>query len=726
MRLPDDRKIFEYQIISIFLKQKSMTFAKKLLVVFAFLFLKASAQTCSFNLSTFSYTYGIYYLRSADYNNDGKKDLLCATQSSSLLCYLQTTPGNFSVNSSTYTGNFIGSGDLNNDGNVDFLTDTYFYGGQGNGTFTSSILSNSISGISVPFNQFFNNSENFKDFNNDGKLDLLVSGGLFLGTGTGNFNLPISLASVYVFDSGFIDGDNYLDIIYANSAQNNSTITVLKGVGNGSFTSVNNFTFAQSIGTIKLADLNNDTKNDIVLNNIIASTNSIVTFIGNGNNQFTLLNNYSVAITTTSTPAHFNVGDINNDGYIDIASLNYTMAPFGNNVPHNISIFYNNGSGSLLPPTIFTYSAGGNYIERLIIEDLNNDSKMDLAVCSWSSGIAATNNILFSNSNCIWPGDANGNGIANNSDILEIGLQFNQTGSARTSTNNIWDGYSYTAWTGSVSTGKNRAHADCNGDGTVNLNDTFAVFNNYGFMHNKIADIEMVNPDISIVPDQINVLKNTWGTASIFLGDASNNISNIHGVAFTVNYDNSIIETDSVWIEYTSSFINSNNLNFRKRVFSDGVIYTATTHTNQVNANGNGKIATLHYKIKPTLSSNTVLNLGISNGSKLSATAITSTLSTGNGTLNAVITDVGIKESSLNGQIIVYPNPSKGQLTIKQIDRGSFADFITIYNTTGQIVLSRKIESSTEKLDTHLSNGVYFYILSNSVGQIFKDKLIIE
>lgn len=686
------------------------------------------SQNCSISLTTYSYSSGGYnYLRSGDYNNDGKEDLLSAYTSFTncyYYCYLQTTPNNFSIITNTCSGRFIGSADLNNDGKIDFLTDDTFYAGQGNGTFLPSILTPSLTLTNwPPYNGYIGDGESFLDFNNDGKLDLLVSSQLYLGVGNGNFNAPITTSA---FNAGFINGDNFLDIVSFVSTTNpkQSTVTIQNGIGNGSFNAVNSFTVPEFIGTLFIKDINNDNKTDLIFNNLFTSTVGVFTMFGNGNNQFSSISTNFVATTPSTSPSHFNIEDMNNDNLPDIVVLTHTLAPFGNNVPFKLSYLHNTGSGVFNIYSTSNFTSTGNYFERLILKDLNNDNLKDIAISTYSS--SSTNNVLFTNSNCVWPGDANSNGIANNSDILEIGLQFNQTGAARTSTSNIWDGYSYTAWTGSVSTGKNKAHADCNGDGTVNLNDTLAVFNNYGFMHNKNADINMVNPDISIVPDQSNVLKNTWGTASIFLGDASNNISNIHGVAFNVNYDNSLIETDSVWIEYTSSFINSNNLHFRKKVFSNGVIYTATTHTNQVNASGNGKIAILHYKIKPTLASNTVLNLSITNASKLSATAITSTLSSGTGTLNAVISNVGIKENSSSAHVAIFPNPSKGQLTIKQTDKNNFSSLITIYNSTGQIVLSKRLNSITEIVDTNLSNGIYFLVLSNSAGHIFKDKIIIE
>ncbi len=709
-----------------------MSSYKKILLLLAILSLRSFGQNCAFSVLSYTYAGGITLLDIKDFNNDGKMDMH-GVGTSSVNCHLQTTPNSFSTITSSITNTgylYVGCGDLNNDGNVDFLNENSYFLGQGNGSFTSSVSTTPISRVAPSAGSLFLWTPILKDFNSDGKTDVLNTSNLFTGIGNGNFNPASSIASIAslpglltAFESGLINGDANFDIITASCMNpypsTQSTITVLLGAGNGSFASTASFTVSNHVTQIKIADVNNDGKTDLILD-CSYGPNSVKVLLGSGTGSFTLLNTYNISSQI------MDVGDMNNDGSKDIVVCYAIQTANGLNVTPTVNILFNDGAANFSSSPNFTFTTMGNQTGNIMLKDLNNDNLTDIAINTWSSSIGHQNTILFSNPNCVWPGDANANGVANNSDILEIGLQFNQTGAARTPTSNSWNGYSYTAWTGSVSTGKNKANADCNGDGSVNLNDTLAVYNNFGFMHNKNSNVAAANEDITIVPDQASVLKNTWGTASIFLGSSTNNINNIHGVAFNVNYDNSLIETDSVWIEYISSFINSNNLHFRKRVFANGVLYAATTHTNQIDASGNGKIAILHYKITPTLSSNTVLSLSVSNANKLSAAAVSSTLSSGSGTLNAVISASSIKENSLDAHIIVFPNPSSGQITIKQFDKNKTADKIEIYNSVGQLVFYKKINSMLQTIDTDLSKGIYFYSLSNSAGQTYKDKLIIE
>ena len=240
--------------------------------------------------------------------------------------------------------------------------------------------------------------------------------------------------------------------------------------------------------------------------------------------------------------------------------------------------------------------------------------------------------------------------------------------------------------------------------------DTLAIYNNYGLTHTfKPAQTTTVNPQLSIVPDQTTVVKGTWGTASIYLGDATTTINNINGVAFTVDFDNTLIELNSIWIEYISSFIDaSSNLYFRKLDFANSKLFTASTHTVSNNVSGFGKIATLHYKILSSLATDEVLNLGISQANQSDASGMISPLTSGTGTLMAIGASVGVKENSFNGNILIAPNPTNGLLNISfnTIPQNTK---IEVYNSIGALVLSEAMTNKNNTINaSELSSGIYF------------------
>jgi hypothetical protein len=310
----------------------------------------------------------------------------------------------------------------------------------------------------------------------------------------------------------------------------------------------------------------------------------------------------------------------------------------------------------------------------------------------------------------VWPGDANSDGIANNLDVLELGLHYTQTGLPRATASNNWQSYFANNWTGTITNGKNLNHSDCNGDGTINDDDTLAIYNNYGLTHTfKPTQTNLVNPQLSIVPDQPMVVKGMWGTASIYLGDATSPINNINGIAYTIDFDNTLLEPNSIWIEYQNSFMDAGqNLHFRKLDFANGKIFTATTHTASNNVSGFGKIATLHYQIKSSLATDQVLNIGLSQANQSNASGVISPLTSGTGTLMAIGASVGIKENSFSGNVLISPNPTNGLLNIN-FNTIPHNTKIEVYNSIGALVLTETMSNKNNTINvSELSSGIYY------------------
>lgn len=348
----------------------------------------------------------------------------------------------------------------------------------------------------------------------------------------------------------------------------------------------------------------------------------------------------------------------------------------------------------------------------------------DAANCSYTQTIA-----LNVSQSCqdVWPGDANSDGVADNFDVLELGLHFSQSGPVRATTSNSWQSYYANNWAGTISNGKNVNHSDCNGDGTINSNDTLAIFSNYGLTHAfKPTEPTAVNPQLSIVPDQNLVAKGNWGTASVFLGESSAPVSNVNGLGFTVTFDQSVLDANSFYIEYPSSFINAanQNLDFSKPDFSNGKLYTATTHTLTNQVSGNGKIAVLHYKISSALSADGILNLGIVQAKKSDAAGALTALTVGTATVALVVSPVGLDELNVENSMALYPNPAMNSATIQS---NSLLQKVEVLSLTGQIILSETASGAQHQLDLrNVTNGVYLVTIYSTDQKVVRKKLVVQ
>jgi hypothetical protein len=207
------------------------------------------------------------------------------------------------------------------------------------------------------------------DFNGDGKIDIAMSGlGILLGNGTGHFKIPAAIYS----DGGFsgnlvgadLNGDGNLDLVQVSTLFNDLVLYI--GNGNGTLHAPQSF--ATDGGTSALAiaagDFNQDGKLDLaVLDN---SHISILLGIGNGTFQPTVLN-----LDTTANKGII-VADFNNDGKLDIADLDYANGKTG-----SVEVFLGNGDGTFQSP--LTFDVGYESV-AFAAGDFNRDGNLDLAV----------------------------------------------------------------------------------------------------------------------------------------------------------------------------------------------------------------------------------------------------------------------------------------------------------------------------------------------------------
>jgi hypothetical protein len=325
----------------------------------------------------------------------------------------------------------------------------------------------------------------------------------------------------------------------------------------------------------------------------------------------------------------------------------------------------------------------------------------------------------------VWPGDANSDGVVNTSDVFEIGLAFSNTGAARSPGGNSYTSQFANNWSGTVSTGKNKCHADCNGDGTVNNSDTVAIHTNFLLTHSFKPTESAVNGDISFSANSTIVNEGMWSKVDILLGSSASPVNQIYGVAFDVNFDQSLIETNSAYVVYTSSFLNASNQNvqFRKADFSNGKIYAASVRVNGANVSGSGKIGEFWFKAKIGLPANSILNISASNASRINTSKVNAPLSGGSTSLTVVKNAVGINESNLEHDIQLYPNPASNVITL-QSAVNSKVSYI-IFDIVGREVSNGEFTHSKTIDLSDYANGSYLVRLESEGTFIFK-KLVVE
>src|SRR6185369_2640655 len=139
--------------------------------------------------------------------------------------------------------------------------------------------------------------------------------------------------------------------------------------------------------------------------------------------------------------------------------------------------------------------------------------------------------------------------------------------------------------------------------------DSAAIYLNYGQTHplrpfqTQQSSIE----DFYLVADHNAVAPGDTVTFEIRLANSSTPVDSLYGIAFSLLFDQSLVDTSSLFLNYSSSVLGSMNTNmksFEKDFYSSGKIDAALTRIDQNNmSNVYGVLGTFTMVTSPTVTS---------------------------------------------------------------------------------------------------------------------------
>ena len=272
-------------------------------------------------------------------------------------------------------GGYVMTADLNHDGKPDVLV-TYVYAkdrniavllGNGDGTLQPAVYYTAGHWVLWP---------TIGDFNGDGFPDLAVvgrAGGnpavyVLLGLGDGTFGTAVPYKAgrdAWNVTTADFNNDGKLDLVITDTTYHH--VNILLGNGDGTFQPPTSFSNPNA-ANVGVGDFNGDGQLDLLVSNFIGFS----VMLGNGDGTFQAPTN--IVKNTVGNPP--GIADFNGDGRLDLAVEH-------SNGAGNFCILLGNGDGSFGAPDCYLQVI----LTGMAIADLDGDGKLDIAVSGGAAEI---------------------------------------------------------------------------------------------------------------------------------------------------------------------------------------------------------------------------------------------------------------------------------------------------------------------------------------------------
>lgn len=337
--------------------------------------------------------------------------------------------------------------------------------------------------------------------------------------------------------------------------------------------------------------------------------------------------------------------------------------------------------------------------------------------------------------NCVWPGDVNHDGVVDMRDVLSLGYYIGSVGEARDDVDlENWYGQSALDWNQKQHNGQNLKHADTDGDGIVQVQDTFAISEFYNRVHTLLAEESLQDK-----PYYVGLHESTSGpyqvgdlvVLDVVIGTENSPVIDLHGLALSFSFSNTPFdfsnlkanELSTSWLTYDAPSI------FMQKEFDNQQLDFALTRTDGFGAAGFGLVTQVSFVAEDDIdglrwtgeSETQIIEVLLDAPIAYFANGAEFRLPAANALIEMVRPGRDVQRAFSDDLITVYPNPTSANNGVNiHVNGGYSIEKVEVYDLQGRMMQNvQNVNGNNTRLPLdELNSGLYILRISTDGGQV--------
>ncbi len=320
----------------------------------------------------------------------------------------------------------------------------------------------------------------------------------------------------------------------------------------------------------------------------------------------------------------------------------------------------------------------------------------------------------------VWPGDVRVDGLVNVIDYWAVGLSFNKTGPIRPNATIQWQPELAPDWSTTFTfiEETNRKHADCNGNGIINIQDHEAIAQNWGLTHSFFSGGNVPDYAKTLTPMALRQTESGGGQLRVAfdLGNLSHAVEGFSGLGFRVETTGGTLDDFSFDVSESWAGVQGEDLETMVIPLGANAWYVAMVRTAKNPVSGNGAIGRLVFP------SGWPENIQITEGLVLLNKSEIYALDPLN--LSPEQTSTTVRETPA-GVLQVYPNPATTTVQLV-LPENTGSGTVQVLDSRGSILQEATLSGTMHQLDIkNCPAGIYVIRIQTDKGFLQK-KLVIR